>query len=187
MNTDIERHIQEVKETLVSAYDNWSIWWLYKNKEPKYVDVMNQYLGFFTCSISAQFVGMLMAISCLIDEKNISLISLVKRTESEGILKEKSIKEIDQILIRIRPIIKGILIIRSNVFAHISEKIDTDSAFKLASLVYDDIKNLIEDLGKILNIILLNYNKSHYGYNLLPADEDTERMLQDLIDYNKDR
>ena len=59
----LERDFDEIGQLLVSTYDHWEIWWLYKHERPRYVEVMNDYLGFFTSSLSAHFIAMLMNIS----------------------------------------------------------------------------------------------------------------------------
>ena len=134
VNKNVEKELSEISDTLITAYQNWEIWWLYKNQRPKYVGVMNKYLFFFSNSLYAHWITTIMSIWCLIDDKNISLISFYKQLRNENILDEKSKKEIDKKLDGIAYIIKGIKIIRHNVVAHISNKIDSDEAFEKANL-----------------------------------------------------
>lgn len=129
---DYEREFSEVSDTLVTAYQNWEIWWLYKSERPKYVDVMNNYLTFFTNSIHAHWVALVMAVWCLIDEKNLSLISLYRKMCNNNSIKDDIRKDIENRITGISHIIKGITIIRHNVVAHISNQIDSDVAFAKA-------------------------------------------------------
>ena len=95
---------------------------------------MNNYVTFFTSSISAHFIAMLMSISCLIDDKYLSLKSLYKKTTNENLLKIEEVELIKYKFKELENLIKGVKVIRSNVFAHISEKIDSDKAFAKANL-----------------------------------------------------
>ena len=76
------------------------------------------------------------------------------------------------------------MIIRNNVFAHISKKIDSDEAFNKAKLKYDDLKDLIFGLGEIFNSIRKANGLPILGFWINSTKSDTERMLTDLIKHN---
>ncbi|MBI1803522.1 MAG: hypothetical protein HY033_12845 [Ignavibacteriae bacterium] len=177
----LERDFVEISNTLVSAYQNWEIWWLYQHERPKYVDILNHYLMFFSNSIGAHFIAMLMSISCLVDDKHLSLKLLYGKVKQEGYLDSDRIQEIENRFNGIEKIIRGVMIIRGNVFAHKSVKIDSDEAFVKANLVHDDLKNLIIELGIIFNIISTGCGRNILGFWENSSKTDTERMLNDLI------
>jgi len=103
-----ERYFSEISNTIVSAFHNYEIWWLYKHEREKYVDIMNSYAAFFTSSINAHFVAMLMSISCLIDDKYLSLKSLYKKIKIENLLKSNEIKFIETKFDELENAIKGV-------------------------------------------------------------------------------
>ncbi len=179
-----EKEFEEISDTLVTAYQNWEIWWLYKNKRPKYVQIMNYYLQFFSNSLYAHWVTTIMSIWCLIDDKNLSLINFYKKVCSENVLSTSGKKEIDARLNDIAYIIKGIKIIRHNVVAHISNNIDSEDAFKIANLTHNDIRDVIVELGNIFNRIRVAYGKNQLGFYMNSSKGDTEKLLTDLKQNN---
>ena len=182
-----ERDFSEISYAIVIAYRNYEIWWLYKHEREKYVNIMNNYLAFFTSSISAHFVALLMSTSRLIDDKYLSLKSLYKKLKNENLLEREEIELIEKKFKELENIIKGVKIIRSNVFAHISEKIDSDEAFAKAKLKYDDFKVLIFGLGEIFNIMRKANGMNILGFWINSTKSDTEKMLIDLIKYKKQK
>lgn len=189
---NIEREFSEISDALVTAYQNWEIWWLFKSERPKYANIMNHYLGFFTNAQYAHWITTIISTWCLIDDNNLSLVTFYKRICKENILTDETRKEIENKFDGIDNIMKGIKIIRHNVIAHISNKIDTDEAFTKANLCDDDFRDIIVELGNIFNKIRIAYGKNQLGFWLKKRfDEpnkfiegDAERMLQDLLNYN---
>lgn len=189
---DYEREFSEISDTLVTAYQNWEIWWLYKSERPKYVSVMNNYLNFFSNSIHAHWVALVMSVWCLIDDKHLSLLSLYKKMCNDNSIDNDTKKEINGRIDGVSHIIKGITIIRHNVVAHISNKIDSDDAFSKANLKYFDFRDIIIELGNIFNLIRVSIGKNPLGFWMKMRsdkpneflEDDTERLLKDLIKYN---
>lgn len=187
-----EREFSEISDALITAYQNWEIWWLFKSERPKYANIMNHYLQFFTNAQYAHFITTIISIWCLIDDNNLSLVTFYKRICIENILTYETKKEIENKFDGIAYIMKGIKIIRHNTIAHISNKIDSDEAFKKANLVYNDFRDIIVELGNIFNIIRIAYGKNELGFYLMQRfdepdkfiESDAKRMLQDLINYN---
>lgn len=186
------RDFSEISDALVTAYQNWEIWWLLKSERPKYANIMNHYLEFFTNSLYAHWITSIISTWCLIDDNNLSLVTFYNKIIKENVLTDNTKKEIEEKFEGIAHIIKGIKIIRHNVIAHISNKIDSEEAFKKANLRYDDFRDIIIELGNIFNRIRVSYGKDMLGFWLKqrydePAkfiEGDAERLLQDLIKYN---
>jgi hypothetical protein len=95
------------------------IWWYYKQKKYDHSLVYNRYLLFFSNSEYAHWATTIISIWCLIDEKNISLLSLYYELKKDNKLSNKIITEIDKRLDGIKNIIDGIVKIRHSVVAHI--------------------------------------------------------------------
>ncbi len=64
MTADIGSYISELRHTVTVAGLNYEIWWVYKSKDtrPKYEKTLNQYSLFFSTSIHAHFVAVLLAL-----------------------------------------------------------------------------------------------------------------------------
>ena len=114
-----------------------------------------------------------------------SLKSLINKIKKDGRLNDKTIQEIETRYAKNEKIICSMMILRNNVFAHISEKIDYNEAFEKAHLKYDDFKNLIIELGSIYNLIRVKCGELALGFWVNSSKPNTERMLQDLIEYKK--
>lgn len=189
---DYEREFSEISDTLVTAYQNWEIWWFYKSQRPKYVNIMNKYLIYFSNSIYAHRTAFIMAIWCLIDSNRLSLFSLYKKMCADNSIDDVMKKEIDDKINSISHIIKGITIIRHNVVAHISNKIDFDETLGKANLKYDDFRDIIVELGNIFNLLRIAKGKNVLGFWLKGRtdkpdeliENDLERLLNDLIKYS---
>ena len=87
---------------------------------------------------------------------------------------------------------KEIKIIRHIVIAHLSNKIDSNEAFKKANLRYENFRDIIVELGNILNRVRIAYSKDMLGFWLKKRFDkpdkfiqgDMDRLLQDLINFN---
>ena len=180
----IENDIERIKHEIIVSRENYDIWWIYKHERPKYVNLMNKYIGFFSVSIHAHFTAMLLSISKILDpkpQKNFSLFSLIKYAEAQqAINKElllKSNKELQDIL----ELISKIQILRNNHFAHLSKHLDYDNMLNKAEIRYADFDHLINISGNILNKISYNFNKSRLSSFRINAANDTHLLLDALM------
>jgi hypothetical protein len=170
-------------DAIVAARLHYGIWYVYKNEvdRPKYVDVMNKYEWFFRSSISAHFVAMLMALSTIYDDgpNNVSLYGVLRELESAGKLDGQQGQGIERRIRNSESIVEKILIIRNNVFAHLSAKIDPFKAFEKANITRDNFRDIIYETATVLNEI---GRASGYGTRVLveSSELDTRDMLGDL-------
>lgn len=179
------REIDELKTSLVYAYQNWQIWWFFKSKVNRYTNLYNRYLLFFDNCRYAHWITTIMSIWCLIDDKNISLIRLYKELLKEKLLDKITKDEVDKRLNGIKKNIKGIKIIRHQVIAHISEKIDSEKAYELANLEDLDIRNIIVELGNILNIICDYIGVSIIRFDFIMRADEPDKIYQENGDIEK--
>jgi len=70
--SEIDRYIEELRDTVRVAWLNYEIWWVYKSTDtrPEYVDTMNRYPLFFQTSIHAHFVALLVALYRLYETRD---------------------------------------------------------------------------------------------------------------------
>ncbi len=71
MNSTCDEYIGELRHTVSVAVLNYDIWWVYKSDRtrPQYVDTMNRYRIFFTTSLHAHFVALIVALYRLYEKR----------------------------------------------------------------------------------------------------------------------
>ena len=167
-------------DAIVAARLHYGIWYVYKNEidRPKYVDVMNRYYWFFAPSISAHFVAMLMALSTLYDDGpiNVSVSKLLQEIRDTGKTDEGSLREVKGRLEKTGPIVKKIMLLRNNVFAHLSVKIDPFEAFEKANITMNNFRDLIYETAAILNQM-----GQASGYGTRDLVESSELDTRDML------
>ncbi len=167
-------------DAIVAARLHYGIWYVYKNEvdRPKYVDVMNGYYWFFAPSISAHFVAMLMALSTIYDDGpvNVSISKLLQAMKGTGKVDGIRLKEIEERLKKTDSIVKKIMILRNNVFAHLSVKIDPFEAFKKADITMNNFRDLIYETAAILNQM-----GQASGYGTRDLVESSELDTRDML------
>src|SRR4051794_26110871 len=69
--SEIDRYIDELRDTVRHAWLDYEIWWVYKSADtrPEYADTMNRYTLFFHTSIHAHFVALLVALYRLYERR----------------------------------------------------------------------------------------------------------------------
>ncbi len=94
--------------------------------------------------------------------------------------KNFSICRVAELMLNAKRLWIKISIVRSEVFAHLSDGKDIEDSFKKADLQYRDFKDLIELSKTIINAISQDYNRSTHAFNL-SAEFDTKALLTDLM------
>jgi len=70
MSTPYDLTIKELQDAAIAAGLNYEIWWALKSTRPKYIDVFNRYLGYFSVAIHAHFVALLVALYRIYETRN---------------------------------------------------------------------------------------------------------------------
>lgn len=173
-------NIGRLFDAIVAARLHYGIWYVYKNEvdRPKYVDVMNGYYWFFAPSISAHFVAMLMALSTLYDDGpiNVSISKLLREIRDAGKADGVRLREIEERLGKTDPIAKKIMLLRNNVFAHLSVKIAPFEAFEKADITMNNFRDLIYETAAILNQM-----GQASGYGTRDLVESSELDTRDVL------
>jgi len=177
--TKYDREIEELKSALVYAYQNWEIWWFIRNEKYNYKTSYNKYLVFFNNSQIAHFYTTIITTWQLLDKKNISIIKLYNKLCNDSALNENIKRDIDERLNGIDHIKKGIILIRHNVIAHISENIDAHDVFEKAMIDGWDIRNIIVQLGNILNIMIDAIGQRPLAFTLVCRGDKPDEIMND--------
>jgi len=180
----IKSRIKNLRDTIITASHNYDIWWIYKHKDTrsKYIDTMNSYLSFFSTSIHAHFVAMIIALYRLFETRKdtINIPGLIRLMDKSGYLKDDIKKQLEALVSEAKAIWIKVGIIRSEVFAHSIKDKDTDESFKKADIKYENFKELIEISKKIMNLLSHEFDKSSHAFNL-SAEKDTKALLDILL------
>jgi hypothetical protein len=172
----VHNYLRELHSAYSHAWLNYQVWWIYKNDRAEFEKVMNKYLMFFTTSIHAHFVAMLVALYRLYETRTdtFNVPSIIKLLEEN----EGNLQEINNLYLQAKPIWIKVGIIRNKAFGHRDIEYTIVGAFKEAGLGYDELKNLIDFTREILIKIssLTKYNLT-FDFN---SDKDTLKMLQAL-------
>mgnify|MGYP001600497005 CR=1 FL=1 len=146
---------------------------------PNFVDTMNEYGGFWSSSISAHFVAMVMAISKIYDKKYFSLVHLLEGLQKERLLNSENASILREEVDIIQASLKKVTILRGNFVAHLTEKLSPTEVFKLAAISRNELRRLIDDSFRLLNQIRESLGEP----DIVVADnaeEDTRLILSRL-------
>lgn len=183
----IESHIKNLWDTVITAEHNHEIWWIYKSNDtrPIFIETMNKYLLFFKSSIHAHFVAMIIALYRLYETRSdtINIPRLLQLLEQHHPLSNDSVNCINKLIAQAKPIWIKVGIIRSAVFAHLTNERNVEESFGKADIKYGQFRELIELSKKITNAIGQDYNRNTHIFNL-SSEIDTKALLTDLSSYH---
>jgi len=183
-----EQDLNRVKDAIVAASEHYNIHHICKNalNKPKYLTVMNHYLGFFRTSNSAQFTAMLLTLSKVLDKntKNnrISLYSLVEFAQKHEFIEPSKLQEIKDALNGTDEMFVKLQILRNNHFAHLGN-LDSQKSFGLAGVSPNDMRRLINSSIEILQTIYYAYDRGDFSCDY-GSKKDTYSLLDDLLKMN---
>ncbi|GEM_PF-2955137 len=184
----LKKQLGKLFGAIVAAKLYFGVYRVFTNEidHPKFVDIMKYYFNFFSPSISAHFVATIMALSKIFDNKNVSIYTLVKNISSLDLDKvdQEKLKALQDKVQSIRPQVEKVLILRNNVYAHISKGMNTLQAFKESNITPNDLRDLIEkamealgDAGELIDGITMA--------EFEPSEADTRAVLVDLKKYRE--
>ena len=184
LRKQVDTCINELRHAVIVAGLNYDVWWVYKEKvsREKFVDVMNDYLEFFSISIHAHFVALLAALYYIYEKRTdtINVPKLFELLSVEGVLSETDIAESKQLYEAAKPLWVKVSILRNEQFMHRASKLDEeDGAFRKANITPDDFKRLIDITRELLNEVTDRRDSDVHAFNL-SAEQDIVRLLDDL-------
>ena len=182
----VQNHIKNLWDTVITAEHNHDIWWIYKSKDTrsKFLETMNDYVSFFQSSIHAHFVAMIIALYRLYETRRdtINIPRLLQLLEQHHSLSDDAVTSINDLIAQAKPIWIKVGIIRSDIFAHLTNERSIEESFDKAEIKYGQFKELIELSKKITNAIGQGYNRNTHAFNLT-SEIDTKALLTDLWNY----
>lgn len=175
--------IRELQDAAISAGLNYEIWWLLKSRDtrPKYIQVMNEYVGYFRVAIQAHFVAMLIALYRIFEtrKETHNFPRLLDRLEADTVLSADVIIALRSKYALLKPLWVKVSILRNEAFGHRTLELDTEAVFVKAGITGDELKQLVEQTQELLNELTLALRESTRAFNL-SATKDTVRMLEAL-------
>ena len=188
MTPDIERYVNELRQTTMAAMLNYDIWRVYKCPSVRKAytdDVMNEYVEFFRTSIHAHFVAMIVLLSRLYEKRSkkkssISIPSLIEKSRHCPQFSGSLISSLETMCVdQAKPIWKKLYLLRNEAFAHLSSERDITDVFAAAKLNINDPGKLIDITKTILNKFSYAMCRETCDFNVNARDH-TLRLLKTL-------
>lgn len=180
--------LTEVSQSIHCAKRYYEMWWvLCGDTRPKYVDVMNLYNYCSRGLIGATFDASIAALYKVVETRNgtNNIKRLFELLKNDG-FEEQIIEGYKTRLETRQKTIKGIRIIRGTVVGHSDENLLRKEAFKKAGIVFDQWKQLMEEIISIIDDIYDRLNTSSRPATGKSAKE-LEKMFQDLIAFHAEK
>jgi len=157
---DIDLYIRELRHTLTVVECNHDIWRAYKIKETRslYVDTMNSYDLFFSTSIHAHFVSLLVGLYRLYENRDdtYNIPFLLKKLKAESLFSDDKLELLDGIYKEeAKPLWIKVCILRNKAFGHRSVAYTVEEVFSEAEVTRDELRKLVDVTKKLLNTLVL--------------------------------
>ena len=182
-DANIDRFINELRHSMVTAELNYQIWWIYKEKDSRarYAGTMNRYSPFFQTGIHAHFVAYLVAIYRLHEKRRdtINIPRFLDMLEKTGVVKGEAIASGRKLLAQSKPLWIKTGILRNEAFAHRADANGVADVFEKAAVKPDQLVELNELTKKMLNGLTSHWNKTAHVFNVDSGVAAT-RLLEDL-------
>lgn len=172
-------YLDSLRNACIRASENNAIWRIYKIDRPKHVEVMNEYVGFFRCSIHAHFVAILVAVGVLYKNKNDSynLHDLITYAKKHALVHPSVLEKQKRRLQKVQGIADNLWKIRSKAFAHMDTKLSYEEVFKTFSFTPKQLTQLITTAQRILKDMCYAFDRSDPGNFKIGARNDTLALL----------
>lgn len=183
MSIDLTPHVAALRHGASVASLNYDIWWVYKSKEcrPMYVGTMNRYPRFFSTSLHAHYVALLVALYPLYETRRntYNIPRLLKILGKEDAIVAEALANADRLYAEAKPLWVKVGVLRNNAFGHHSDSLTIDQIFKKANMTPNELERLLDLTKKLLNSVTRALDGSVHAFNL-GASEATIRVLKDL-------
>ena len=179
---NLETKLDTLIQLVLRARCFFDFWWIYEGAptRAKNLDAMNKYSEFFRFDPHAQQVAFTVYLCQLFESKPKTLnINGALREAKARNLPQNTIAEVEHLLQEAEPIVKKLVIIRSNLFAHRSLSLDYKTAFEKADITPNQIRRLCEIGLNTVNLLRVVLGQDQYEFSDLPT-EDLSRLLKDI-------
>lgn len=180
---EVDRYIEELRDTVRVAWLNYEIWWVYKSSDtrPEYVDTMNRYTLFFQTSVHAHFVALLVALYRLYETRDdtYNIPTFLTLLREQGSVSEATLAELDALYAKAKPLWVKVSILRNKAFGHRSKAHSVSEVFAEAGVTPYELRDLAEMTRTLLNTASLAWANNAHAFNLT-SQADTLDLLRDL-------
>jgi hypothetical protein len=183
VNADVSKtfrdYLDSLRNACIRASENNAIWRIYQIDRPKHYEIMNDYLGFFSCSIHAHFVAILVAVGILYKNKNDSynLHDLIDYAEKHKLVNPSVLKKQKRRLQKVQDIANNLWKIRSKAFAHMDTQLSYEEVFKTFPFTPKQLTQLLTTAQRILKDIFYAFDRNDSGDFKIGARTDTLALL----------
>ncbi len=186
----IDERLESAAQLVVRSRIFYDIWLYFEGAEtrPAIIDTMRRFNEFFRFDPHAHFVAFVVHIAALFEmsEGNINLSSLAKEMKVANMIPSQEVVEVDALFNQAKQSASKAIILRSNLFAHRSDKLSYADAFRKAAVTPNQLRDLTEIALKIANRPLLARGFKHRVFNPQPRIS-AEEMLKALMQKNPNR
>lgn len=182
IKTNIYHYATKLSNVIIAANLSYEIWWeLSGPNRPKYVDILNDYLSFWSSTISAHFTSLIILLYKLYDRnpKTLSFNRLFKLIKKHNIFTDNEYMILISKLEQAKIIWEKIKILRNEYYAHLSYEADTVKIYKKAEIKPNQFKELINLSKDIINSVYANYHNGEIVF-WISAKDETSRILNKL-------
>jgi hypothetical protein len=173
------RCLYPLRNACLRASENNEIWRIYQIDRHKHYQIMNEYHGFFACSIHAHFVATLVALGILYekDSDSYNLHELIKYAEEHKLIQTRVLDKQKIRLHKVSKIAHNLWKIRSKAFAHMDTKLSYETVLSKFPFTPKQLTQLILTAKRILKDIFYAFEKDDSGNFQIGARTDTLALL----------
>ena len=177
----IDARMETAGQLVIRSNIHLGIWDFYRGlTRDRILKDMNKYPSFFSFDEHAHRFSFIVHAAGLFETADtINLRQLARELHEAGSISDAIMLEIRRLLASVKRVITGVILIRSNTFAHRSGSLTMNKAFEKAELSFDDLHSLMTAALKIINILLVARGHEPKVFFTL-ALSDAKRMLTAL-------
>ncbi len=169
MNDDVEQYVAELQHTVITAWLNYEIWWVYKDADtrPVYLDTMNRYPLFFQTSLHAHFVALLVELYRLYETRQdtYNIPTFLKLLKERNVVPEATADALDKMYDEAKPLWLKVNALRNNAFAHRSKDRSVSKVFADAQATPNELRDLVELTRQLLNTATQAWDRRTHAFN----------------------
>jgi hypothetical protein len=178
----LEQKLDLMVQLVLRARTFLDLWWVYEGKPTrgKYLPAMNLYPEFFRFDSHAHQVAYTIYLCQLFEKhpKTLNINNVLKEAKARGVsggnlaVAEKALQEA-------LPIVKKLVILRHNLFAHRSGSLSYADAFKKAAVTPNQIRRLTELGLEAINSLRTALGQTDFEFSTLPHTH-LEELLEEI-------
>ncbi len=177
---EFEKDLKRLYFAAFDAQNAYQIWWLFINKEERseYGSTMNHYAHFFSLSIRAFFIDMLMALCKIYDKSHgRNLGKFIESAKKAGFIKPRLAKKAESLILKVAPTVSKLHILRNNYYAHI--QLDVETVYKMVGIKPNNFRDIIKLTISLLDNVAISTTKGKLSFDSHGL-ETTRRILNAL-------